>query len=68
MMSASDKDKKQELALLTDERHAMERELAAVKERMSHSKAEQERLESELEEARDSLEETKSRQNWWKTT
>lgn len=62
MMSASDKDKKQELALLTDEAHAIEREYTAVKERIRHNSAEKERLESELQDAQEAVDEIKSQQ------
>ncbi|GAB3069863.1 chromosome segregation protein SMC [Salinicoccus sesuvii] len=51
-MSASEQDKKETLRQLTDEGHAMERELAMVSERLSHSRSEAERLETELGDAK----------------
>lgn len=62
MMSASDKDKKQELAILTDEAHAAEREYTAIRERISHNNAEKERLETELQDVHEAIEEIKTQQ------
>ncbi|AKG73757.1 chromosome segregation protein SMC [Salinicoccus halodurans] len=62
MMSASDKDKKQKLALLTDEAHEIEREYTAVRERISHNSAEKERLGSELHDVQEAIEETEAQQ------
>ncbi|WP_020008677.1 chromosome segregation protein SMC [Salinicoccus albus] len=62
MMSASDKDKKAELAQLNDEENAIERELAAVKERSAHNETELQRLEEAHEEILEAIEETKNQQ------
>lgn len=62
-MSASEQDKKETLRQLTDEGHAMERELATVSERLTHSRNEAERLEAELADAVLEVEDITARKN-----
>ncbi|MFC3419719.1 chromosome segregation protein SMC [Salinicoccus hispanicus] len=61
-MSASDQDKKETLRQLTDEGHSMERELATVSERLTHSRNEARRLEAELADALSAVRDITARQ------